>query len=90
MSWFLRAASAGNALGMLAAGSWHRDGHGTAVDNVQALRWFLAMQNVGSRDAMHDAMELAKRMSADDIRAAALAERSPDGEFLIEIAHRDR
>lgn len=89
LSWFLRAASAGNAMGMLAAGSWYRDGYGTAVDNVQALRWFLAMRNVGNNDATHYAMELAKRMSADDIRAAAaLADRSPDGEFLIEIAHR--
>jgi hypothetical protein len=76
---------------MHAAGSWYRDGYGTAVDNVQALRWFLAMRNVGSHDATHDAMELAKRMSADDVRAAAaLAERSPDGEFLVEIAHRNR
>jgi uncharacterized protein len=91
MSWFLRAASAGNAMAMHAAGSWYRDGYGTTVDNVQALRWFLAMRNVGSFDATHDAMELAKRMTADDVRAAAaLAERAPDGEFLVEIAHRNR
>ncbi|WP_051969695.1 tetratricopeptide repeat protein [Kitasatospora azatica] len=87
LSWFLRAAEAGNAQGMHAAGYFYRDGHGVAVDEVQALRWFLAMQNVGSRDAMHDAMELAKRMSVTDVREAArLADRAPDGEFLIEIA----
>jgi hypothetical protein len=58
LAWYVKAAESGLVQAMFAAGSWYRGGFGTRPDPVQALRWFLAMQNQGSRDGTHAAVEL--------------------------------
>lgn len=70
---------------MFAVGSWYRDGFGTRPDPVQALRRFLAMQNRGSRDGTHAAVELMT-MSPEQVRQAARASgRAADGEVLVRM-----
>lgn len=86
LTWHIRAAHAGEAQAMLTTARWYRDGFGTAPDKVQALRWFLATQNVGRKDSMPEALALSKIMSDDQVRESArLAEREPDGEILIQM-----
>lgn len=86
LSWYVRAAQAGLPQAMYAAGCWFRDGIGTRADAVQALRWLLAMQNHGSSEGTHDAVQLALTMPAEQVREAArLSGRETDGEVLVEM-----
>jgi uncharacterized protein len=57
---------------MFAAGCWHRDGIGTPVDPVQALRWYFTMRDHGGGDGSHQAIQLARSgMTDEQIRQAA-------------------
>ncbi|MFY1649976.1 tetratricopeptide repeat protein [Solwaraspora sp. WMMB762] len=96
LRWYVRGADAGDKGSMLAAACWYRDGFGGPVDLVQALRWCLAMLDVGSGDGIHEAHGFVAQMSVDDIHEAGrlsgrlteadlLAQRSapPGGEELV-------
>jgi TPR repeat protein len=86
LAWYVKAAESGLVQAMFAAGSWYRDGFGTRPDPVQALRWFLAMQNQGSRDGTHAAVELAMTMTPEQVRQAARESgREADGEVLVRM-----
>ncbi|RAY11296.1 hypothetical protein DPM19_31615 [Actinomadura craniellae] len=74
---------------MFAAALCYRDGTGTAPDPVQAVRWFLNMLDVGNGDGVHEAIQLARSMTEEQInQAAKLAGREPDAHTLISTAHR--
>lgn len=84
LDWYVRAASAGHVGAMNAAACWSRDGTAGEPDLVQAVRWFLAMLNQGNGDGVHEAIDLARGMTPDEIRMAAiLAGRPGDGEAII-------
>ncbi|MFG3691670.1 tetratricopeptide repeat protein [Micromonospora sp. NPDC047740] len=70
LRWYVRGAEAGDKGSMFAAACWYRDGFGGPVDLVQALRWYLAMLNVGSGDGIHEAHAIVPRMTADEIHEA--------------------
>lgn len=81
---YVRAASSGHAPAMFVAGGMYRDGVGTEPDRVQAVRWFLTMLDRVNGDGVHEALQLAPSMSADEIREAGrLAGRPEDAELLI-------
>ncbi|MCX4745889.1 sel1 repeat family protein [Kitasatospora sp. NBC_01287] len=82
--WYLRAAASGHAPAMFVAGCWYRGGVGTSVDGVQAIRWFLSMLDRGNADGIHQAIDLARYMTADQVREAGrLAGREADAELLL-------
>jgi TPR repeat protein len=82
--WYVRAATAGHVGAMNAAACWSRDGTAGEPDLVQAVRWFLAMLNQGNGDGVHEAIELARAMTPEEIRmAAVLAGRPGDGEAIV-------
>lgn len=84
LPWFVAAANSGHAPAMFAAGEMFRDGDGTSVDNVQAVRWFLAMLDRSNGDGVHEAIRLAPRMSIEEIREAGrLSGHETDAELLI-------
>jgi len=70
LRWYVRGAEAGDKASMYAAACWYRDGIGGPANLVQALRWYLAMLNIGSGDGIHEAHRIVPRMSADDIHEA--------------------
>lgn len=66
-----------------------RDGVGGEVDLVLALGCYLKMLTIGDGDGMHEAHQLADRMTDEEIReAAAWANRTDEGESLIRRARR--
>jgi TPR repeat protein len=84
LDWYIRAATAGHVGAMNAAACWFRDGTAGEPDPVQAVRWFLAMLNEGNGDGVHGAIEVARGMTPDAIRTAALlAGRPDDGAAII-------
>lgn len=86
LAWYLRAADAGLHQAMHTVACWYRDGFGVNPDKIEALRWFLAMQNVGRADGIHEALELSKSMTSEQIRdGARLAGREADGEMLVQM-----
>lgn len=89
IDWYVKAASRGHIGAMDVAACWFRDGTAGTPDPVQAVRWFLAMLNYGDGDGVHEAIHVARGMSADQIREAArLAGRVGDGEALIATVSR--
>ncbi|MFI6782637.1 tetratricopeptide repeat protein [Micromonospora sp. NPDC050276] len=70
LRWYVRGAESGDKASMYAAACWYRDGFGGPVDFVQALRWYLAMLNVGSADGIHEAHGIVSRMTSDEIHEA--------------------
>ncbi|MEU0556769.1 tetratricopeptide repeat protein [Dactylosporangium sp. NPDC006015] len=81
---YLRAAEHRDVGAMFALGCWARDGIAGPPDNVQAVRWFLRMVDAGDRDGMQHAMELARSMTRDEVREAALlAGRHDLGEAIL-------
>ncbi|WP_449066198.1 tetratricopeptide repeat protein [Planomonospora algeriensis] len=89
LRWYLAAAEGGHAGAMFAVGIRYRDGIGAGRDAVQAVRWFLKMLDVGNGDGVHEAIELARSVTDDQIReAAGLAGREADGESLISVVRR--
>ena len=84
LQWYVKGAEAGDKGSMFAAACWYRDGFGGPVDLVQALRWYLAMLDIGSGDGIHEAHQIAPAMSDDQIRAAGrLAGRITDAEIFL-------
>ncbi|WP_368666628.1 tetratricopeptide repeat protein [Kitasatospora sp. MBT63] len=82
--WYLRAAKSGHAPAMFVVGCWYRGGIGTQVDGVQAIRWFLSMLDRGNADGIHQANDLARYMTADQVREGGrLAGREVEAELLI-------
>jgi len=65
LRWYVRGAHAGHAGSMFAAACWYRDGFGGPVDLVQALRWYLAMLEVGNGDGVHQAHHIVPMMTDD-------------------------
>jgi TPR repeat protein len=68
LQWYIRAARSSHVPAMLVAARCYRDGVGTAVDPVQAVRWLLAPLDRGNGDGVHDAIELAGSMTVEQIR----------------------
>ena len=84
LNWYVKAASHGHTGAMNAAACWFRDGTAGEADPVQAVRWFLSMLDNGNGDGIHQAIELARTMTNEQIREAArLAGRTDEGEALI-------
>jgi TPR repeat protein len=82
--WYLRAAISGHAPAMFVVGCWYRGGVGTPVNGVQAIRWFLSMLDRGNGDGIHQGLDLARYMTADQVREAGrLAGREADAELLL-------
>ena len=63
LRWYVLGAQAGQAGSMFAAACWYRDGFGSPVDLVQALRWYLAMLEVGNGDGVHHAHHIVAMMA---------------------------
>ncbi|MFK8905434.1 tetratricopeptide repeat protein [Streptomyces sp. YS-3] len=84
LSYYLEAAEEGHAPAMFVAACWFRDGVGTEVDKVRAIRWFLGMLDRGNADGIHPAHELAQHMTTGEVREAGrLARREDEAELLI-------
>ena len=60
---------------MNAASDWYRDGIGTPVDNVQAMRWLLPLTAKLNIDAVHKAHQLGELMTDEQ---SARQDGSPD------------
>lgn len=66
-----------------------RDGVGGDVNLVRALGCYLKLLNIGDGDGMHEAHQLADRMTDEEIKkAASWANRVAEGESLIRRARR--
>jgi TPR repeat protein len=84
---YTRAATLGHTGAMYALGCWARDGIVGAPDGVEAVRWYLTMMDAGDGNGIHHAIELAVRMSDDEIQqSAARAGRPQLAEPLIMAA----
>lgn len=84
LQWYVRAAKSSHVPAMLVAARRYRDGVGTAVDLVQAVRWLLTPLDRGNGDGIHDAIELASSMTIEQIREAGrLSGHSDEAELLI-------
>ena len=84
LQWYVRAARSSHVPAMLVAAQRYRDGVGTAVDLVQAVRWLLTPLDRGNGDGIHDAIELASSMTIEQIREAGqLSGHSDEAELLI-------
>ncbi|WP_446217408.1 tetratricopeptide repeat protein [Micromonospora sp. IBHARD004] len=85
LRWYVRGAEAGDKGSMFAAACWHRDGFGGSIDLVQALRWYLAMLNVGSGDGIDEAHAIVPRMTAGEIHEAGrLAGRLLEADLFVQ------
>ncbi|GGR75602.1 hypothetical protein GCM10010169_19600 [Micromonospora fulviviridis] len=85
LRWYVHGAEAGDKGSMFAAACWYRDGFGGPVDLVQALRWYLAMLNVGSGDGIHEAHAIVPRMTADEIyEAGTLSGRLLEADLFVQ------
>ena len=84
LGWYVWAAERGHVGAMDVVADWFRDGTAGEADPVQAVRWYLAMLNHGNGNGVHEAMQVARGLSPEQIRTAArLAGRVGDGEALI-------
>ncbi|WP_176742444.1 tetratricopeptide repeat protein [Streptomyces sp. LUP47B] len=84
LQWYIRAARSSHVPAMLVAARCYRDGIGTSVDLVQAVRWLLAPLDRGNGDGVHDAIELAGSMTVEQIREAGrLSGHADEAELLI-------
>ncbi|WP_440555763.1 tetratricopeptide repeat protein [Streptomyces sp. SCPE 10] len=84
LQWYLRAAKSSHVPAMLAAARCYRDGIGTPVDLVQAVRWFLSPLDRGNGDGIHDALELASSMTVEQVREAGqLSGHADEAELLL-------
>jgi len=70
LTWLVWAAERDHGGAMNAAADWFRDGIGTPVDNVQAMRWLLPLTAKLDIDAVHKAHQLGERMTDEQIREA--------------------
>lgn len=85
LQWYVRGAGAADKGSMFAAACWYRDGFGGPVDLVQALRWYLAMLDLGSGDGIHEAHKIVSRMTADEIyEAGRLAGRLLEADTFVQ------
>ncbi|SDN20566.1 tetratricopeptide repeat protein [Actinacidiphila guanduensis] len=84
LQWYLRAAKSSHVPAMLVAARRYRDGIGTPIDPVQAVRWFLTPLDRGNGDGIHDALELASSMTVEQIREAGrLSGHLDEAELLL-------
>lgn len=84
LQWYVRAARSSHVPAMFVAAQRYRDGIGTPVDPVQAVRWFLAPLDRGNGDGIHDAIKLAGSMTVEQIREAGrLSGHSDEAELLV-------
>ncbi|MGW1627603.1 tetratricopeptide repeat protein [Streptomyces sp. NPDC002172] len=85
LRWYLRAAKSSHVPAMLVAARRYRDGIGTPIDPVQAVRWFLTPLDRGNGDGIHDALELATSMTVEQIREAGrLSGHADEAELLMQ------
>ena len=89
LTWLVWAAERGHDGAMNAASDWYRDGIGTPVDKVQAMRWLLPLAAKLIGDAVHKAHRLGERMTDDEIREAGRLSGHP-GEAETTIATRGK
>jgi TPR repeat protein len=84
LTWLVWAAERGHDGAMNAASDWYRDGVGTPVDNVQAMRWLLPLTAKLNMDAVHKAHQLGELMTDEQIREAGrLSGRSVEAETTV-------
>ncbi|GAA3370735.1 hypothetical protein GCM10020367_18540 [Streptomyces sannanensis] len=84
------AAAQGSYRVLIQLGVMFRDGVGGPVDQVQAVKCFLRLLDIGYGDGLHEARSVSRSMSDRDIREAArLAGRPSEGEVLIKGKLRD-
>lgn len=84
LQWYVRAAGSSHVPAMFAAAQRYRNGIGTAVDPVQAVRWFLSPLDRGNGDGIHEAIEMARSMTMDQVREAGrLSGHSDEAELLL-------
>ncbi|GAA2444876.1 tetratricopeptide repeat protein [Streptomyces glaucus] len=67
---YLTAAESGHDGAMYVVARWYRDGTAGRADSVEALKWFLRMIRVGNADGLHEAIDVARRVSDEEIRRA--------------------
>ena len=85
LQWYVRGAEAGDKGSMYAAACWYRDGFGGPVNLVQALRWYLAMLDVGSGNGIHEAHAIVPRMTAEEIyEAGRLSGRLLEADLFVQ------
>jgi hypothetical protein len=70
LAWLVWAGERGHDGAMNAASDWYRDGIGTPVDHVQAVRWLLPLTAKLNTDAVHKAHLLGELMTDEQIREA--------------------
>jgi hypothetical protein len=74
---------------MFEAAGRYRDGHGTPVDLVQSLRWYLAMLNHGNGYGIHEAHRIVDRMTDEQIvTAGRQAGRASEAETFLTTRRR--
>ncbi|MEU5592591.1 tetratricopeptide repeat protein [Streptomyces sp. NPDC020298] len=83
LQWYVRAARSSHVPAMFVAAQRYRDGLGTPIDPVQAVRWFLAPLDRGNGDGIHDAINLASSMTVEQIREAGRLSGHPDEAELL-------
>ncbi|MGP4083489.1 tetratricopeptide repeat protein [Streptomyces sp. KR55] len=84
--WYLVAAQGGHVPAMWVVAARYEAGLGVAQDPVMAVRWLLEMMNRGNGDGFHEALRIARGMSADDIRRAGeMAGRTADAEAILSV-----
>lgn len=60
MSWYRKAADAGDAAGMFNLGIMYEDGRGMPRDDAQALSWFRKAADAGNQNAVQALKRLGK------------------------------
>lgn len=81
---YVNAANGGIPSAMLTLGEWYSSGIGGEVDKIEAVRWLLKLLEIGDGDGIHDAIQIARTMTDDEIyEAASRAGRKADAAALI-------
>jgi TPR repeat protein len=81
---YITAANGGVPAAMLTLGEWYSTGIGGEVDKIEAVRWLLKPLDFGDGDGVHDAIQIARTLTDDEIREAAVrAGREADATALI-------
>jgi TPR repeat protein len=80
---------AGDPKAMAILADYCRDGRGGEKDVLEAVRWYLRLLDFGNGDGVHEAIQLARSMTDEQIvRAAQLAGRASDAQALIQVARK--
>ncbi|MFF3845844.1 tetratricopeptide repeat protein [Streptomyces sp. NPDC002328] len=88
---YVAAARSGHDGAMYVAACWHRDATAGRRDRVEALKWFLLMLDAGNADGVHEAVQLARLMTDEEIRRAGVVSgRRGEAEAMVETVREHR